>query len=106
MSEDILSQPTSASRGSLKIFLGFAAGVGKTYSMLDEAHRRRSRGQDVVIGFVDTHARTATAELATELETIARKIVEFRGTSVEELDTEAVLARKPYLVLIDELEHT
>jgi two-component system sensor histidine kinase KdpD len=93
-------------RGALKIFLGFAAGVGKTYAMLDEAHRRRSRGQDVAIGFVDAHGRPATAELANDLETVPRKQVEYRGATVEELDTEAVLARKPYVVLVDELEHT
>ncbi|MHB8634945.1 MAG: universal stress protein [Fimbriimonadaceae bacterium] len=104
---DALSTTGSlTTRGALKIFLGFAAGVGKTYAMLDEAQRRRSRGQDVVIGFVDTHGRKATAELAAELETIPSKRVEYRGASAEELDTEAVLARKPYVVLIDELSHT
>ena len=102
------STPTEsgASRGSLKIFLGFAAGVGKTYAMLDEATRRRSRGQDVVIGIVDTHGRTPTAELAAEFESLPPKAIEYRGTSAEELDTEAVVARKPYLALVDELEHS
>ncbi|HLK16231.1 MAG TPA: universal stress protein [Fimbriimonadaceae bacterium] len=101
-----LTSGSGSGRGALKIFLGFAAGVGKTYAMLDEAHRRRSRGQDVVIGFVEAHGRATTAELASDLEAVPRKTVEFRGATAEELDTEAVLARKPYVVLVDALEHT
>lgn len=103
---DPSSNAAGASRGTLKIFLGFASGVGKTYAMLDEAARRRSRGQDVVIGIVDTHGRPAVTELADALETVAARSVEFRGTVVAELDTEAVLARKPAVVIVDDLEHT
>jgi two-component system sensor histidine kinase KdpD len=110
MSEDVPSNPNSSGAskkaGALKIFLGFAAGVGKTYAMLDEAHRRRSRGQDVVIGVIEAHGRTATAQHMADLEAVARKVVEYRGASFEELDTQAILARKPYVVLVDELEHT
>lgn len=97
---------TPQKRGTHKIFLGFAAGVGKTYAMLDEAHRRRSRGQDVVIGFVETHGRKDTVARSEDLETVPRKNVEYRGVSLEEMDTDAIIARKPQVVIIDELAHT
>ena len=93
-------------RGRLKIFLGFAAGVGKTYKMLEEARRRAERGQDVVIGFVETHRRKGTVEQLGSLEIIPRKIVEYRGVTFEEMDTEAILARRPRIALVDELAHT
>lgn len=92
--------------GRLKIFLGFAAGVGKTFAMLDEAHRRKKRGQDVVIGYVDSHGRAATQEETRDLEVIPPRQINYRGASLEEMDTEAILRRKPEVVLIDELEHT
>ncbi len=92
--------------GILKVFLGYAPGVGKTFNMLSEAIRRRKRGEDVVVGFVETHRRPAVVELAAQVEAIPTRRVEYKGTYFEELDLEAVLARKPQVVLIDELAHT
>jgi len=94
------------SQGIFKLFLGYAPGVGKTYSMLSEALRRRSRGEDVVIGVVESHGRKATAELAAKLETIPKCKLNYKGTLFEEMDVDAILARKPQIVLIDELAHT
>ncbi|MEO7717180.1 MAG: universal stress protein [Capsulimonas sp.] len=96
-----------AGRGRLKLFLGFAAGVGKTYEMLSEANRRKSeRGQDVVIGYVETHGRKDTQAQIGDLEIVPRKKVEYKGASFEEMDTEAIIARKPQWVIVDELAHT
>src|SRR5579864_4596575 len=92
--------------GVFKLFLGYAPGVGKTFSMLSEAIRRHSRGEDVVIGVIETHGRKATAELAAQLETVPRKKLEYKGTVFEEMDVDAVLARKPHVALVDELAHT
>ena len=92
--------------GILKIFLGYAPGVGKTFNMLSEAIRRRKRGEDVVVGFVETHRRAAVVELANELEHVPTRRMEYKGTVFEELDLEAILARKPKVVLVDELAHT
>ena len=88
------------------MFLGYAPGVGKTFSMLSEAIRRKSRGEDVVIGIVETHGRSRTAELAAQLEAVPRKQIEYKGTLFEEMDVDAILARRPEVVLIDELAHT
>src|SRR5246127_2855040 len=93
-------------RGIFKLFLGYAPGVGKTYNMLSEAIRRASRGEDVVVGVVESHGRRATAELATKLERVPRRKLEYKGTVFEEMDVDAILARKPAVVLIDELAHT
>lgn len=90
----------------LKIFLGYAPGVGKTYSMLSEGIRRYSRGEDVVIGVVETHGRKGVAELVAKLETVPRKQIEYKGTQFTEMDVDAILARKPAVVLVDELAHT
>jgi two-component system sensor histidine kinase KdpD len=98
--------PPVRTKGILKLFLGYAPGVGKTYSMLSEAIRRRSRGEDVVIGFVETHGRKGIAELASQLEQVPRKRIEYKGTVFEEMDTDAILARNPRVVLVDELAHT
>jgi two-component system, OmpR family, sensor histidine kinase KdpD len=92
--------------GVFKLFLGYAPGVGKTYSMLSEAIRRQSRGEDVVIGVVETHGRAGTKELASRLETVPRKKLDYKGTLFEEMDVDAILARHPQVVLIDELAHT
>jgi two-component system sensor histidine kinase KdpD len=92
--------------GIFKVFLGYAPGVGKTFNMLSEAIRRRNRGEDVVIGFIETHQRPRVIELAKQLEAIPTRKVEYKGTFFEELDLDAVLARKPQVVLIDELAHT
>lgn len=93
-------------RGRLKIYLGYAAGVGKTYQMLLEGHRLRQEGIDVVLGVVETHGRADTAKLVEGLEFISRKRVEYHGIEVEEMDLEAILARNPKVVLVDELAHT
>jgi len=93
-------------RGVLRVFLGAAPGVGKTYAMLDEGRRLVERGTDVVVGIVETHGRPDTAALLDGLETIPRRSVGYRGTTIEELDVDAVLARRPELVLVDELAHT
>jgi two-component system sensor histidine kinase KdpD len=96
----------AAGRGRLRIFLGAFPGVGKTYTMLSEAHRRRSYGEDVVVGFVETHGRRATEGMIQGLEVLPRKRVAYQGVIVEELDVEAVLRRRPQVCLVDELAHT
>jgi two-component system sensor histidine kinase KdpD len=98
--------PPEKTKGVLKLFLGYAPGVGKTYSMLTEAIRRHSRGEDVVIGVVETHGRKGICELVPQLEAVPRKRIEYKGTLFEEMDVDAVIARKPQVVLIDELAHT
>jgi two-component system, OmpR family, sensor histidine kinase KdpD len=98
--------PPRKTRGTLKLFLGYAPGVGKTYTMLSEAIRRHSRGEDIVVGVVETHGRKAIAELAAQLEIVPRRKIEYKGTLFEEMDVDAILARKPRVVLIDELAHT
>jgi two-component system sensor histidine kinase KdpD len=92
--------------GRFRVYLGAVAGVGKTWAMLDEGWRRYKRGADVVIGFVETHGRAHTAQQIRDLPVVARKICEYRGTTFEEMDLAAVLARKPEVALIDELAHT
>jgi two-component system sensor histidine kinase KdpD len=92
--------------GVFKLFLGYAPGVGKTYSMLSEAIRRHTRGEDVVIGVIESHGRKATAELAAQLDSVPRKKLEYKGTTFEEMDVDAIVARNPRVVLIDELAHT
>jgi two-component system, OmpR family, sensor histidine kinase KdpD len=101
-----VASPPQKTRGIFKLFLGYAPGVGKTYSMLSEAARRKSRGEDVVIGVVETHGRKGIAGLAAQLETVPRKKIEYKGTIFEEMDVDAILARKPEVVLVDELAHT
>jgi two-component system sensor histidine kinase KdpD len=93
-------------RGIFKLFLGYAPGVGKTYSMLSEAIRRASRGEDVIVGVVESHGRKATAELATKLDRIPPRQLEYKGTLFEEMDVDGILARKPAVVVVDELAHT
>ena len=93
-------------RGQLRIYLGAAAGVGKTYAMLNEGRRRAEYGEDVVVGYVEPHRRPKTAEQVGELEVVPRKRVEYRGTTLEEMDVDAVLARRPQVALVDELAHT
>jgi len=92
--------------GIFKLLLGYAPGVGKTYNMLSEAIRRKKRGEDVVIGVVETHGRKGIAELVCQLEQVPRRRLEYKGTVFEEMDIDAILARKPQVVLIDELAHT
>jgi two-component system sensor histidine kinase KdpD len=93
-------------QGIFKLFLGYAPGVGKTFNMLSEGIRRKSRGEDVVIGFAETHGRKAVAELASKLETVPRRKMDYKGASFDEMDLEAILVRKPQVVLVDELAHT
>jgi two-component system sensor histidine kinase KdpD len=93
-------------RGGLKVYLGYAAGVGKTWQMLQEGHRLKGEGIDVVIGLLETHGRADTAKIAEGLEVIPRRRLQYRGITVEEMDNEAVLSRKPQVVLVDELAHT
>src|SRR5438270_4375150 len=92
--------------GIFKLFLGYAPGVGKTYNMLSEGIRRHSRGEDVVIGIVETHGRKAVAELAGRLDSVPRRQIQYKGASFEEMDVDSILARKPQVVLVDELAHT
>jgi two-component system, OmpR family, sensor histidine kinase KdpD len=98
--------PTPKARGEFKLFLGYAPGVGKTYSMLSEALRRHSRGEDVVIGIVETHGRKGIQELASQMEAVPRKEMDYKGTMFQEMDVDAILARAPTVVLVDELAHT
>ncbi len=95
-----------AGRGRLRVYLGMAPGVGKTYRMLEEGHRRHDRGTDVVVGFVEAHGRRITAALLEGLEVIPRLHVDYRGVVVEEMDAAAVVERHPTVALIDELAHT
>jgi two-component system sensor histidine kinase KdpD len=104
--EDFLEMVERAKRGRIKVYLGFAAGVGKTYQMLEEAHALKKRGVDVVIGYVETHRRTETEALTAGLEIIPRRKFEYRGIVVEEMDIDAVLARRPQVVVVDEIAHT
>ncbi|HTX24870.1 MAG TPA: sensor histidine kinase KdpD [Steroidobacteraceae bacterium] len=102
----LLAESHRADRGRLKIFLGAAPGVGKTYEMLSAARRKRADGVDVVVGIVETHGRVETAALLEELPVVPRRTLEYRHRNFEELDLDAVLERHPQLVLVDELAHT
>lgn len=93
-------------RGRLRVYLGAAPGVGKTYTMLAEGHRRADRGTDVVVGFVEDHGRKHTAEMVEGLELVPRRILHYRDTTFSEMDVDAVLARRPKVALVDELAHT
>jgi two-component system sensor histidine kinase KdpD len=96
----------ATSRGSLRIYLGFAPGVGKTFAMLNEGRRRRGRGTDVVVGFVETHGRRLTADQIAELEVVPRRLIAHGDTEFDEMDVDAILDRRPQVVLVDELAHT
>ncbi|HOW82514.1 MAG TPA: sensor histidine kinase KdpD, partial [Spirochaetota bacterium] len=99
-------EQANSARGRLKIFFGMAAGVGKTYAMLGAAHMSARDGVDVVIGYIETHGRIETEELVKGLEAVPRKRMDYHGISVEEFDIDAVLVRRPAIVLVDELAHT
>ena len=101
-----LAKTDGSGRGRLKIYLGMAAGVGKTMRMLEDAHTMRRAGMDVVIGLVETHGRADTAARITDLEVIPRRRVSYRDVIVEEMDLAAILARRPDVVVVDELPHT
>ena len=107
--EEMLARVTAEGRperGRLRLYLGMAPGVGKTYRMLEEGHRRLERGTDIVVGYVEVHARPRTAALLEGLEIVPRIRVEYQGVQVEEMDTAAIIARHPEVALIDELAHT
>ena len=104
--EDFLAMLRRSKRGRLKLYIGFAAGVGKTYRMLEEAHALARRGVDVALGFVETHGRADTAALVAGLEQVARRRIEYRGVTIEEMDVDAIVARHPEIVVVDEIAHT
>jgi two-component system sensor histidine kinase KdpD len=104
--EQFLSLIRRQGRGRLKVYLGSAAGVGKTYAMLREGHRLKQQGVDVAIGLVETHGRAETAEQIGDLEVVAPRKIEYRGVTLQEMDLDAVLARHPAVCLVDELAHT
>ena len=104
--EDFLELVERARRGRLKLYVGFAAGVGKTYRMLQEAHDLRRRGVDVVVGFIEPHGRPETEALLDGLEIVPRQRIEYRGVLVDEMDLAAVLGRKPQVAVVDEIPHT
>ena len=104
--DDFLRMIRLSQRGRLKVYLGYAAGVGKTYAMLQEAHRLKAEGIDVVVGLVETHGRPDTTSLLEGLDIIPRRRREYRGIVLEEMDLEAIIERRPHIVLIDELAHT
>src|SRR5262245_14179416 len=104
--EDFLELVERGKRGRLKLYIGFAAGVGKTYRMLEEAHALESRGVDIVVGFVEPHGRAETAALVEGLEVVPRRRVEYRGVQIEEMSLNNILKRKPAVAIVDELAHT
>ena len=104
--EDFLDHAAKAQAGSLKIFIGSAAGVGKTYRMLQEAHQLRSQGHDVVIGFIETHNRAETAAQVRDLEQVPLREVPYRGVILYEMDVDQIIARHPEVAIVDELAHT
>jgi two-component system sensor histidine kinase KdpD len=104
--DDFLELVERGKRGRLKLYIGFAAGVGKTYRMLEEAHALKKRGVDIVIGFVETHGRADTHALIEGLEVVQRRQVEYRGVIVEEMSLNNILKRKPAVAIVDELAHT
>ena len=104
--EQFLNLIRRQTRGRLKVYLGSAAGVGKTYAMLREGHRLKAQGVDVVIGIVETHGRAETQQQIADLEVIPPRVIEYRGVTLREMDLDAILARRPMVCLVDELAHT
>jgi two-component system sensor histidine kinase KdpD len=104
--EQFLNLIRRQTRGRLKVYLGSAAGVGKTFAMLREGHRLKAQGVDVVVGFVETHGRAETQQQIAELEVIPPRVIEYRGVTLREMDVDAILARRPTVSLVDELAHT
>ena len=102
----LIQEEEKSKKCKLKIFFGMCAGVGKTYTMLQTAHAEKLKGSDIIIGYVETHKRKETADLVAGFELIPRRIYNYKTTSVEEMDLDAIIARKPKVVLIDELAHT
>src|SRR6266540_3376191 len=104
--DQVRADEARGQRGHLKVFFGASPGVGKTFSMLEAARLKRAAGLDVVVGLVETHGREETRRLLEGLPVVSRVRVEYRGTSLEEFDLDAVLERRPALLLVDELAHT
>jgi two-component system sensor histidine kinase KdpD len=104
--QDFLALVERTQRGHLKLYLGFAAGVGKTYRMLQEAHDLRKGGVDIVLGYIEPHGRAETIALVAGLEQVPRRRIEYRGIFIEEMDLDAVLGRRPKIAIVDELAHT
>lgn len=103
---DLRSEPAVSGRGSLRVILGAAPGVGKTYQMLNEGRRLRAEGEDVVAGYIETHGRVETIAQLGDLEIIPRRPISYQGKQLEEMDVDAIIARHPNIVLVDELAHT
>jgi two-component system sensor histidine kinase KdpD len=106
MLERVRREAGAGARGRLRVYLGMAPGVGKTFAMLNEGRRRKQRGTDVVVGFVETYGRPMTIEAIGDLEVLPRKKVPYKGVTLEEMDTEGVIRRRPAVALVDELAHT
>jgi two-component system sensor histidine kinase KdpD len=106
MLERVRLTERAQSKAWLRVYLGYAPGVGKTYAMLHEGRRRKERGTDVVVGYVETYNRPHTVEAIGDLEVIPRRQIEYHGVTVEEMDVDAIVARRPQVVLVDELAHT
>src|SRR6476660_8661374 len=104
--EALLTKSQQAEHARLRIYIGAAPGVGKTYQMLEDAHLLRKQGYDVVIGFVETYGRAETEAKIGDLEIVPRKKIPYRGVELEEMDLEGILVRKPAMCLVDELAHT
>jgi len=104
--DQLLARLQAEDRARLRIYIGAAPGVGKTYSMIEDAHAARREGIDAVVGFVETHGRAETEAKLADLEIVARKALDYRGVVLEEMDLDAILARKPQLCMVDELAHT
>ena len=104
--EDFLHLIQRQARGKLKVYLGSSAGVGKTYSMLVEGNRLRNRGVDVVIGYVEPHERPETTAQIDKLEIVPPRVTLYHGMEIREMDLDAILKRKPTIVLVDEFAHT
>jgi two-component system sensor histidine kinase KdpD len=102
----LLAKLNESDRARLRVYIGAAAGVGKTYQMLDDAHQLRRQGIDVVIGYIEAHGRADTIALIDGLEMVRRRVLSYRDVKIEEMDVEAIKARKPQIVLVDELAHT
>ena len=104
--EQVLAKLQEAQHARLRIYIGAAPGVGKTYAMLEEAHQLLLQGVDIVVGFIETHGRAETEALIVDLEVVPRRRVEYRGVVLEEMDVDAILTRKPQMCIVDELAHT
>jgi len=102
----LINEEEKSKRGTLKIFFGMCAGVGKTYTMLQAAHNEKLKGSDIIIGYVETHSRKETSDLAEGFELVPRKTYEYKSTALQEMDLDAIISRRPQIVVVDELAHT